>query len=73
MGAYRPFHWPGSPGSPGCPARDPAVNVVLLRITDSGTIEMTRNCTCPPERFGPGSKPIWDPGDEPTDTGKRER
>ena len=58
---YRPWH------APGCPARDPAVNVDRLRVADDGTIQVTRICTCPPERFGPGTKPIWEPGDEPAE------
>jgi len=63
MGNYRPFHLPG------CPARDPDVNVDRLRIGGDGTIETVRICTCPPERFGPGSKPIYDPGDEAAPAG----
>jgi hypothetical protein len=55
---YRPFHLPE------CPARDPDVNVDWLRMQDDGSVVITRICTCPPERFGPGSKPIYDPGDD---------
>ena len=63
MSDYRPWH------APGCPARDPRVNVDRLRIDESrgewpASIVTERICTCPPERFGPGSKPIWEPGDE---------
>jgi hypothetical protein len=62
MSNYRPFHLPE------CPARDPAVNVDRLRIDESrddwpANIVIERICTCPPERFGPGSKPIYNPGD----------
>ena len=66
MGDYRPFHLPA------CPARDPRVNVDRLRLRDGITVT-ERICTCPLDRFGPGSKPIWEPGDTPDDTGKRER
>jgi len=59
MSGYRPFH------EPACPARDPAVNVDRLQLAEDGTVETVRICTCPPERFGPGRKPIWEPGDEP--------
>lgn len=59
MSDYRPFHLPA------CPARDPAVNVDRLRIDPSmgawpANIVTERICICPPERFGPGSKPIWE-------------
>ena len=56
---YRPQH------QPECPARDPRVNVDRLRIAGDGSMTMERICTCPPERFAPGSKPIYEPGDGP--------
>jgi hypothetical protein len=57
MADYRPFH------EQDCPARNPDISPEQLRIIGDAVVAV-QACSCPRSRFGPGSQPIPEPGDE---------